>query len=186
MSDDPRIDPWRCLIPVLPSRLPCMLQKGHKSVCRHDVIAADPASAPRASILDESIWRHPGGTQRAERPNVDEAIIARLRRIRAAIPEMTRPLALHVEEVDALLAAVDERDELRRQVCDMPDEVAERRAAAVQALREEAERRGLPPITTAGEIIAAPRVVRCECREDYMCWAHGCGVLQPGETETTR
>lgn len=174
-----------CGLPVLPSRRPCGMVKHHVGSCRP---GREPAAdeAPRPSVLDESILRHPAGTQASERPNVDEAIIARLRRIRAAIPEMTRPLALHVEEVDALLAAVDERDALRRELTDMPDEAKARRDAAVQALREEAERRGLAPITTAGEMLAAPQVIRCECREDYMCWAHGCGALQPGETETTR
>lgn len=56
----------------------------------------------------------------------DETVIAELRRCRAGLKVPTpaeRPawtMKLTMEEVDALLRAVDERDDLRREVCGDP------------------------------------------------------------------
>ena len=53
----------------------------------------------------------------------------------------TWSMRLTFGEVDLLLAAVDERDRLRREFCDMPDE-APRPAVSLDPLRDE---HGIPP-----------------------------------------
>lgn len=56
----------------------------------------------------------------------------------------TWSMRLTFGEVDLLLAAVDERDRLRREFCDMPDE-APRPAVSLDPLRDEHGVLSLPP-----------------------------------------